>query len=189
MSTSVGKLKRPADYIAEQADKIQQVVDAFNVPVEAVAVLAERLFARRLESASTVTRDEADALLRTRGLQLAERLIQEAGESLSSEEAARRLGATRQTVNDKKKRGELLAFKLPVGRGDRFPMWQFDGKHVRQWVPKVIEHLGNGFEALSFLLARRQSLNGQRFLDLALSGDEAAIHDLLDLASRNGESA
>lgn len=60
---------------------------------------------------------------------------------------------------------------------------------MRPWVEQLVECVGNGFDALSFLLARRTSLDSKRFLDLAISEDEKGIQEMLALAQRSGDAA
>jgi len=175
--------------VIEDADKMEKVVEALKIPAAAIALLAERLTAKRIELGERVDRAEAEAVFRARGHQLRARILRDGGEYLSSEEVADRLGISRQAVNNKKKRNELIAVEPTVGRGDRYPIWQFEGREVRPWVEELVECVGNGFDALSFLLARRTSLDGKRFLDLAISEDEKGIQEMLALAQRSGDAA
>ena len=127
-------------------------------------------------------------VLRRHGARLMAGMVQEIGATLSVAQVASRLGIAHWEVNDAKKHGELLAFSFPEGSGERYPAWQFSGKTVRLWIPKVIEMLGNGFGALSFLLTHRISLGGHRYLDRALSGNQEVIDEMLARAARLNDS-
>jgi hypothetical protein len=175
--------------IAAQAHTLTALAHTFKVTPEALILVLDKLLAQRISHERAGAAESEEELLRLRGVRQAERILNEIGATLSSEEVAERLGITRQAVNDARKRGALLAFSQPVGRGERYPLWQFDGMIVRPWVPKLIQLLGNGFPALSFLMAKRTSLGGHRHLDLSLSGDEAVIQKMLDQAGRIGNPA
>ena len=144
----------------------------------------DRLLSKRLSSLAEMRR-----ILSVRGDRQELDLAQRSGAALSAVEVAERLGRTRQGVNEAKKRGALLAFSSPFERGDRYPLWQFDGPAVRPWIPKLIALLGNGYPCLSFLLGRRTSLDGRSYLDLVAAGDENAIIGMLALAGRRGDAA
>lgn len=174
--------------LSKQTDALEQFVEAFDVPFAAVLEVAERMAHRRLESSVGLNKDEATALVETRGLDLSARLARDCGQTWTSEEVASRLGISRQAVHLRQHEGKLLAFSAPSGRGHRYPVWQFRGRTVRSWIPKVIEQLGNGFSAMHFLLVERKSLNSRRYLDLALSGDEEVIAKMLAAGRRAGGS-
>ncbi len=170
------------------AERLRVIVREFNIAPESVALAAELLFKNRLGTAE-IGRQEAEALFRTRGHQLADRLLREAGMLLSSEEMAEKLSISRQAVHERKGRRTLWAVAVPGRRGYLFPLWQLEGKLVRPWVPKLLIHFATGLDALAYILAPRVSQGGKRYLDLALTGDERTIAKMLALASRSGESA
>jgi hypothetical protein len=94
-------------------------------------------------------------------------IVQAAGGVLSSEEVTELLGyGSRQTTNNKKRSGELLAVSFPNRKGDFFPHCQFDGGQVKPWIPDLVKHFSNGWSALAFLTARREDLDGRSWLDL-----------------------
>jgi hypothetical protein len=162
-----------------QTAALEQFVTAFDVPFTVVLAVAERMAERRLESSADVPIGELELILNVRGLDRSERLARECGQTWTSEQVATHLNITRQAVHERKQQDRLLAFTLPVSRGDRYPVWQFRGRHVRSWVPEIVAELGNGFAALHFLLVARKSLGGRRYLDLALSGKEEIIAKML----------
>ncbi|MBC8002766.1 MAG: hypothetical protein H7X97_09275 [Opitutaceae bacterium] len=166
-------------HLDAQTVALEQFVAAFDVPFAAVLGVAERMAERRLESSAGLTRGEMELLLNVRGLDGSARLVRECGQTWTSEQVAARLNISRQAVHERKQQNRLLAFTLPVSRGDRYPVWQFRGRHVRSWVPEIVAELGNGFAALHFLLVARKSLGGRRYLDLALSGKDEIIAKML----------
>lgn len=94
-------------------------------------------------------------------------IVQAAGGVLSSEEVTELLGyGSRQTTNNKKRSGELLAVSFPNRRGDFFPRCQFDGGQVKPWVSELVKRFPNGWSALAFLTAKREDLDGRSWLDL-----------------------
>jgi len=132
----------------------------------------------RRKTTSRITR-----FLVGRGAQKARRLAAEAGRTLSAQEVAQLLGMNRARVHACRRHGELLAFQLPGGPY-RFPPFQFDRDGLLPWVPRLIRCTGNGFGALTFLLARRESLRGGRYLDRVLAGDPNAIGEMLARAAQ-----
>lgn len=181
------KFPEPAESCqGNQTAALEQFVTAFDVPLAVVLAVAERMAERRLESSAELTLGEMELLLKVRGLDISERLVRECGNTWTSEQVASHLNVTRQAVHERKKQNRLLAFTLPVSRGDRYPVWQFRGRHVRSWVPEIVAELGNGFAALHFLLVARKSLDGQRYLDLALSGNVEIIAKMLGVVRRMG---
>jgi hypothetical protein len=110
------------------------------------------------------------------------RILAAAGGLLTSEEVAKLLGyGGRQTSNNKKRNGELLAVSFPNRRGDFFPRCQFDGSHVRAWIPELLRRVPNGWSVLAFLTARYEDLDGQSWLDVLLA-DSTRVGELLAAA-------
>ena len=110
------------------------------------------------------------------------RIIAAAGELLTSEQVADLLGYRgRQTANNKKRTGELLAISFPNRRGDFFPSFQFEGSHVRPWAPELLKRIPNGWSALAFLTAKYDHLQGQSWLE-TLSSDPSIVNELLAAA-------
>ena len=110
------------------------------------------------------------------------RIIKAAGGMLTSEQVAELLGYEgRQTPNNKKRNGELLAVSLPNRRGDFFPRCQFEGSQVRSWVPELLKRIPNGWSALAFLTARYEDLDGQSWLDV-LRADSSRVGELIAAA-------
>ena len=99
---------------------------------------------------------------------------------LSTAQVEKQLGIRRQSVNERKKNGQLLAIAFEGRRGDFFPAFQFDGAAVRPWIPQLLERVSEGWAALSFLSAPRDELKGESHLQRIQSGTSAAIEVMLE---------
>jgi hypothetical protein len=82
----------------------------------------------------------------------------------------------RQTTRNVTANFWLVSF--PNRRGDFFPRCQFEGSHVRAWIPDLLKRIPNGWSALAFLTARYEDLDGQSWLDVLLA-DSARVGELL----------
>lgn len=92
-------------------------------------------------------------------------------EMLSADEFAREIGATRETVNRKRKRHEVLGLE-GAKRGVRFPKWQIgeDGELIRG-LPQLFEALnGHPWSVYRFLLQENNSLDGRTGLEALRNG-------------------
>ena len=107
------------------------------------------------------------------------RILQAAGGVLSSQAATELLGyESRQTTNNKKHSGELLAVSFRNRRSDFFPRCQFDGAQVKPWIPELLKRIPNGWRALAFITARSEDLGGLSWLDV-LREEPAKVKELL----------
>jgi hypothetical protein len=108
--------------------------------------LAERLPQRHIEQVLAHARSDEELLLaalslpeafvaleeraaqvqaaRARGVAMRARLVEEEGGLLSGEQAAARLGISRQAIDKRRRAGTLLAIPRP-SRGFGYPAWQF----------------------------------------------------------------
>jgi hypothetical protein len=157
-----------------------QLLSKFNL---SAGDLAE-IFAAYLQKHPAVE-DDLDGLrfaLRCGATEREARIIVAAGGLLTSEQVAELLGYEgRQTPNNKKRSGELLSVSFPNRRGDFFPRCQFEGSHVRSWVPELLKRIPNGWSALALLTARYEDLGGQSWLDV-LRSDSSRVEELLAAA-------
>jgi hypothetical protein len=109
-------------------------------------------------------------------------LVKAAGGLLTSEEVTELLGyGSRQTTNNKKHSGELLAISFPNRRGDFFPRCQFDASQVQPWIPELLKRIPNGWSALAFLNARYENLDGLSWLQ-AIRKDPSRSEELFAAA-------
>ena len=98
---------------------------------------------------------------RTRGRALVAELLR-GQDMLTTEEFGKLIGVTRDILNEKRKRQEILALE-GAGRGrPRFPKWQIgkDGKPFRA-LPQLFDRLGgNPWTVYRFLVQHHPELNG-----------------------------
>jgi len=172
----------------EEADLVKRMAKTFSAPRSVLTIALRDVIVEEIERGVWGTAD-VENVLRLEGVVQSRRLMSEVGETFTSSQVASRMGVSRQAVNEAKKRGALLAFVLPLGRGDRYPVWQFEGEQVRPWIRQLIELLGNGFPVLSFLMASRASLDNHRYWDRALSGEPLVIEQMIAQAKRAGDAA
>ena len=118
-------------------------------------------------------RDELDEALteaRQRGAKRAAEILQ-APDMLSADQFAAAIGATRETVHQKRRRGEVLGLE-GAKRGVRFPDWQIgaDGR-LLAGLPHLIESLGKHPWAVHrFLLQHHPELDGSSALEALRRG-------------------
>ncbi|PTX98314.1 hypothetical protein DB345_05635 [Spartobacteria bacterium LR76] len=119
------------------------------------------------------TVDDLDSfrnVLKKRGTEAQIEILEAAGPLLTSEEIRKKLGvASRQTIHNYKKDGALLSISFANRKGDYFPAFQVDGHEIRAWVPQLLRRIGVGWDALSFLVARRRDLAGASYLEAVLA--------------------
>lgn len=90
---------------------------------------------------------------------------------LSADAFAGEIGATRETVNNKRKRHEILGLEGPK-RGIRFPKWQLSRSgDLLPRLPELFEALGgHPWAVYRFLLTKHPELDGKRALDALRAG-------------------
>jgi hypothetical protein len=135
-------------------------------PVKAVIdVLTDRVRAQNRSG------PQLDALA-LRG-ELAKPAIQErSGPSLSTAEVGELLEKSDQTIRNRVKANQLVAYEAPGDRTRlRLPLWQFDAKGgVHRWVPALVAAFGtNGWGLVDFVTVPRTSLKGLNYLHLLLN--------------------
>ena len=94
---------------------------------------------------------------------------------LNSEEIAHRLGVTRETVNQRRRNGELLALQHE-GRGFRYPSWQIE-PGVREHLAELLAELGEGtnpWSAYLFFTQANPLLKGKSPLEALKAGKSSA---------------
>jgi DNA-binding CsgD family transcriptional regulator len=159
---------------------IFRLLSKFNLSVGDVA----EIFAAYLlkHPANKKDLDRLRSALRLGATERQARMIAAVGELLTSEQVADLLGYSgRQTANNKKRTGELLAVSFPNRRGDFFPSFQFEGSRIRRWAPQLLKRIPNGWSALAFLTAKYDSLEGQSWLEV-LGADSSRVDELLAAA-------
>jgi len=137
--------------------------------------------------ASDLDADEVDGELnraRLRGIEARRELLEAEGGPLGVSDVATILDITRQAVDQRRKRGNLLA--LETGRhGYRYPAWQFDDGGTIDGLEAVLDTLEDHdpWMTLRFFLGAHPRLDGDRPLDRLRSGD---VDPVLNAAERYG---
>ena len=106
--------------------------------------------------------------------------IMQSPDMLNAREFGLLIGASHETVNKKRKAGEILALDGTT-RGLRYPRWQItnEGRLLPGLSAVMGEIAGGAWGAYRFLLQAHDELGGRTALD-ALKADR--VHDVLDLA-------
>ena len=114
----------------------------------------------------------ARAKLLARGVLARRRLEEAEGGAISTEEVAENLDVTRQAVDLRRQKGQLVAWRTSEKRW-RFPVWQFgsDGRPLEGLSECIAAtELDNEWTAMIFFLSPAESLDGLRPLDLLRDG-------------------
>jgi len=112
-------------------------VNATAAPTD-LAVLIRALSSDELLNDLKTAEPLAPAFLR--GIKARQRLLEEHGGTLSSDEVAAILGISRQAVEKRRRAGKLLALSTG-GHGYRYPVWQFDESGVLPGLDDVLKAL------------------------------------------------
>jgi len=175
-------LKTKEESIRKVEDQLVDILRGLSrVDATTAVETVRRAFSRALPSAHKSS--VAMALLR--GLEAREALKNEEGGSLSTQETANLLGvSSKQAVIDRYHKGHLLAWTEKQG-ALRFPAWQFnDHGQVYPGLEQTLSILGRNhaldpWAKVLFFLNHRESLNGERPLDLLR---RQQLEPLMDLA-------
>lgn len=164
--------------VRKQADDL--IVNLEHI-LEAIAEkkLAERLLASAKEAARL---SEVAAPARRPGYQAAveagagaKTRIMAAPEMVNSIELARLMGVTRETVNQKRQKGMLLALTHGT-RHQRYPTWQLEPR-IMDVMPRLLKILGNldPWTQYLFITQRNPVLNAASPLDALRRGEEVRV--------------
>lgn len=125
------------------------------------------------------------AKAKIRGILAKPQLLEAEGGCLSSDEAARLLGISREAVNKRRQQGKLIG--LPAGRSYRYPVWQFqDGKTLTglEIVLQAIK-VQDPWMQVAWMLNSNLRL-GQRPLDALRSGEIEPVEQVAFLYGEQG---
>lgn len=101
-----------------------------------------------------------------KGAVVQQRTEKRIGSTLRATEVAELTGVSRSAVQKAKTAGKVFAFRSPGIRHDLFPVLQFKGAEVREWVEPLLAATGQGSAALHFLTVNRHSLDGRSYAEI-----------------------
>jgi hypothetical protein len=125
---------------------------------------------------TTGTTESSLAKALARGISVREKMASEEGGSLSTEETARLLGVTKQSILNMYHAGKLLAWRSERQSALRFPAWQLEGGRRLPGLDKAIAELNKNsalddWAKIGFFLQSHSVSNDRRPLDLLREGD------------------
>lgn len=182
-STPQGVLLREMIQPLFQATRNQTVVSEANKKVAGVDKLIEIL--RQPESLHLFHSRDPLAAARLRGVQIKHELLYEDGEPLRSEQVAEFLKITRQAVDKRRSKLQLLA--ITTGRrGYLYPLVQFQDQGVVPGLDRVLQALKDysPWTQLMFLKSGDIHLEGKTPLDCLKAGE---VEQVVWAAQQYGE--
>jgi hypothetical protein len=164
-ANTTGQLVR-VTYVIRPTNDVPQI-ELEEVAPQAKDALTEALEAAKLRGAARVAE------------------ILKGPEMLSADEFAEEIGATRETVNRKRKRHEVLGLQ-GAKRGLRFPKWQISGDgELIHGLPELFGALdGHPWSVFRFLIREHDALNGRTGLDALRKGQLDQVIEAVQSSSR-----
>jgi hypothetical protein len=158
--------------VVEGADRAS-LTDALGAPSNQAALLQ---IVARPEFLAALRQRPALAAARARGLLAKERLLNAEGGTCTAEEMARALGISRQSVDNRRKKGALIGLDLGK-RGYAYPVWQLGDHGILPGLDRVLAALQDygPWTAMIFLLGRNIWLDDDRPLDRLRRGEVDAV--------------
>lgn len=146
---------------------LSDVHQAFDALLEILA---------RPEVMQEAVRTDPLAAARLRGVTLKRDLLTAEGGTLTGEQAAAHLHLTRQAVDKRRRKGQLLAFSLGR-RGYAYPAWQFHEGRVLAGLEQVLAALGeySSWTQAMFLTTGDIRLGGRTPLECLRDGHVDAV--------------
>jgi hypothetical protein len=128
--------------------------------------------------------------LQLRGEQNAPAWLEKLGRLLGIQEVMSLTGLSKSGLHKAKDEDRLFAVRLGGENFDRFPLFQFRGGTVCEWIPSLLQSTGNGLPAAHFLTTPRKRLQGRAYIAL-LSEDEdpTLVQGMLKHAANIGDDA
>jgi hypothetical protein len=113
---------------------------------------------------------------RLRGMIVKQDLLSSDGQPLRSEEVAQLLGISRQAVDKRRSKGQLLAVSLGK-RGYFYPLWQFQDGAVLTGLDRILEALAkfDAWTQLMFMKTGDLRLEDRTPLECLVAGDIDAV--------------
>lgn len=127
------------------------------------------------------------AKAKLRGILAKQQLLEAEGGCLSSDDAAKALGISREAVNKRRQSGKLIG--LPAGRSYRYPVWQFQEGKTLVGLETVLEMLKvqDPWMQSAWILNQNQRLECSP-LNLLRSGEIQQVADAAFLYGEQGAS-
>ena len=166
----------------EQMLPLMAVLTRNTGPVKAGEIMIQ-LFESHLAARGKPSPKAGLALALLRGRVAREELKLEEGGSISSSEAAVRLGISKTAVLKRYHLGQILGWKEARQGAVRMPVWQFTEDNVLRGLPEALSVLNEApwmddWGRILFFLKARRSLGRKRPLDLLREGDSARVVEL-----------
>lgn len=145
---------------------IRSLVASANLPVEILLAIAREVLQERPEAAGSwelaaLEGDAAKPIIEARS-----------GHALTTDEVAKRLQVSTQTVRNMVDRLDVISYPVVQGRGWSYPLWQFAPRGLHDWVKPLLHAYGNnGWGLIDFLTVPRTSLDGDTYLSQLKAGD------------------
>jgi len=132
-------------------------------------------FTRAIVLEKTVVDTSPLLAAKYRGIVMKSRLIKESGGALNATKAAQILGISRQAVEKRISKGQLLAVKIDGVR--MLPAFQFQDTDVISGWQKVLEAftIDDAWMQVSFMLSQNPGLQGKRPVDVLKDGDKESV--------------
>jgi hypothetical protein len=136
------------------------------------AILARAIDSFIPQSKARVDEEKAREIVLARGALARKRLEKAEGGAIAAEDVADLLGLSRQGVDYLRKTKRIVAWRLGGGKW-HYPVWQFREGRVRAGISECLKELvsDDPWSQMIFFLSPRESLSGQRPLDLIVSAD------------------
>lgn len=178
---SVIRILRAVAELTEHADA-ESMAEAAGEASDYAVLLA---LLDRPEALAALRHRDPLAPARIRGLRSRDALLASDGGTCSAQEVGAMLDITRQAVDNRRKRGKLVAVELGR-RGYAYPAWQFQGGAVLPGLDRVLATFPEPgtWALIAFMLNGNAWLSGERPLDALRNG---RIEDVVRAASHYGE--
>lgn len=160
----------------------EQIMLALSSPTDAGALI--RAFANTVASDKSIGMLDPAAEPILRGAERKRELLEHAGGTYGTSELTQLLGVSQQAIDQRVRRGKLLAIRTPSG-DLRFPKVQFLDTGTIPGLEKVLSafNIESPWTRLAILLSADDAVGGQRIIDALRRGQ---IEQVLDAVSSYG---
>jgi hypothetical protein len=128
--------------------------------------------------------------LQLRGELNAPAWLEKLGRLLGIQEVMSLTGLSKSGLHKAKDEDRLFAVRVGGENFDRFPLFQFRGGTVREWIPSLLQSTGNGFPAAHFLATPRKRLQERAYIELLSENEDPTfVQEMLRHAASIGDDA